>query len=370
MTTTTTCCGSTTTCTTQTVLRPRFYPKQIVTPDDLTLMQDYFRARMRWHNLMMHGWGVACGALVCPSPSTDGSGPLPWTVIVRRGYVLGPCGDEIIIDCDRSIDLRTSGVTGVTGDACVEPVDPWCSDVYKPNQPQKLYIAIRYKEVMTRPVRVQPYGCGCDDSRCEYSRWRDGYEIGVLTACPCPPAGTPPVFTNVPTGSTPVCPCSPETSWVGLTEVDVDGDGNITGIDNCSCRRLVVSFGNFWWSCTGAQEINISQNPAAFTIAQGKGAQLQFSATNLQMSATPDLGTDISISALTVDTTKGTIAFAATAAANATLGSRTLTIRNGDCTWGTLTDAVSIVAATAGTTTKTAPAKKTAADKTTGSNGG
>ena len=105
-TTTTQCCDSTTTCTTESVLRPRFFARQIITPDDLTLMQDYFRSRMRWHNLMMHGWGVACGALVCPAPATDGTGTLPWTVIVRRGYAIGPCGDEIILDCDRTVDLR------------------------------------------------------------------------------------------------------------------------------------------------------------------------------------------------------------------------------------------------------------------------
>jgi hypothetical protein len=367
MTTTTSCCGSTTTCTTESVLRPRFFPRQINTPDDLTLMQDYFRSRLRWHNRIMHGWGVVCGALVCPAPSPDGSGPLPWTVIVRTGYALGPCGDDIIIDCDRTIDLRTSGVTGVTGEACVEPVDPWCTEVYQPDRPRKVYIAVRYKEVMTRPVRVQPFGCGCDDSRCEYSRWRDGYEIGVLTACPCPPTDPPPVFVDLPTGPTPACPCRPETNWVGLAEVDVNADGFVTTIDNCSCRRLVVSFGRFWWECQGEQAITFDPNQSN-TIAQGKSVDLQFTAKNLQASATPDLGSDISISKLAVDTTKGTIAFTATASANSALGSRTLTVRNGDCTWGTLPDAIEIVAPTAAV--KTAAPKKTPADKSTRSNGG
>jgi hypothetical protein len=261
-------------------------------------------------------------------------------------------------------------VTGVTGDACVEPVDPWCSDVYNPNQPQKLFIAIRYKEVMTRPVRVQPYGCGCDDSRCEYSRWRDGYEIGVLTACPCLPIDTPPWFTDVPTRSTPVCPCAPETPWVGLAEVDMDGDGIITGINNCSCRRLVVSFGNFWWSCMGEQDIKITPNVTMATIARGKSGKLQYSGTNLQMSATPDLGADIAISGLSVDTTKGTIAFTATPAWSAEPTTRTLIIRNGDCTWGTLPGALNVIPAATAATNKTTPAKKNVADKTTGSTGG
>jgi hypothetical protein len=365
MATKTQCCDSTTNCTTESLLRPRFFPRQIITPDDLTLMQDYFRSRMRWHNRSMHGWGVVCGALVCPVPSTDGSGPQPWTVIVRPGYVLGPCGDEIILDCDRTIDLRTAGVTGVTGDACVESVDPWCTDVYQPNRERTLYIAVRYKEVMTRPVRVQPYGCGCDDSRCEYSRWRDGYEIGVLTACPCPPTGTPPDITQVPAGPTPQCPCTPETSWVGLAQVDVDAQGNITAIDNCSCRRLVASFGNFWWACHDGPAITFDPSQQKFTVPQGSSDSLTFTAGNLKPSATPDLGSDISISQLAVN--RKTISFTAMASPDSPLGPRTLIIRNNDCTWGALPDAIEIVPQSQG---KTGGTRKIVPGKTSGTTDG
>ena len=47
--------------------RPRYYSRQLVTPDDLTLEQDYFRAKLRRHNRIMHGWGVVCGARVVAS---------------------------------------------------------------------------------------------------------------------------------------------------------------------------------------------------------------------------------------------------------------------------------------------------------------
>jgi len=257
-------------------------------------MQDYFRSRMRWHNLMMHGWGVACGALVCPAPATDGTGTLPWTVIVRRGYAIGPCGDEIILDCDRTVDLRTSGVTGVTGDACVEPVDPWCSEVYTSKQPKKVWIAVRYKEVMTRPVRVQPHGCGCDDSHCEYSRWRDGYEIGVLNSCPCLAPENGPDFSKLGQGFIPTCPCAPETTWVGLAEVSVNSDGTILSIDNCSCRRLVISFGNFWWKCSGDRQPTLEPLKDKLPpLQQGAAAvKLVFKGSGIQPTARPDLGKD------------------------------------------------------------------------------
>ena len=185
MASTTTCCDTSTTsaCTTESVLRPRssaadhhagrsdahagLLPREdaLAQPDDARLGRRVRRAGL-----------PGAGAGRQRTAAVDRDRP--------KGYAIGPCGDEIILDCDRTVDLRTSGVTGVAGDACVEPIDPWCSDVYNPNQPRTLFIAVRFKEVMTRPVRVQPHGCGCDDLRCESSRWRDGYDIGVLTKCP------------------------------------------------------------------------------------------------------------------------------------------------------------------------------------------
>jgi len=243
---------------------PRYYPRQLITPDDLTLEQNYFRDRMRRHNRLLHGWGVVCGALVCPVPTpalSDSTSPfVPWQVQVQKGYILGPYGDEIILDCPRTVDLRTSGVSGVTGDPCVDAVDPWCSQVFTLPETSTLFIAVKYKQCMTRPVRVQPVGCGCSDSSCEYSRWHDGYEIGVLQECPpCsdstvkPTAGYnnqgEPAFELLAQGDIPDCPdchCGP---WVGLAEVILNPDGTIKKINNCSCRRLVMSFNQFWWLC-------------------------------------------------------------------------------------------------------------------------
>ena len=71
--------------------RPRYFPRQLITPDDMNLAQDYVRNRMRRHNRLLHGWGVVCGAIVQP-------GKDPWTVVISPGFVLGPYGDEISID--------------------------------------------------------------------------------------------------------------------------------------------------------------------------------------------------------------------------------------------------------------------------------
>ncbi len=48
----------------------------------------------------------------------------------------------------------------------------------------RAYIAVRYAECYSRPVRVHPAGCGCDETGCEYSRIRDTFEIKVLWNLP------------------------------------------------------------------------------------------------------------------------------------------------------------------------------------------
>src|SRR5215211_7302343 len=37
--------------------QPRYFPRQVVTADDLTADQEYFRERLRRHNRMLHGCG-------------------------------------------------------------------------------------------------------------------------------------------------------------------------------------------------------------------------------------------------------------------------------------------------------------------------
>jgi hypothetical protein len=289
----TNCCGgtsTTTTCDSTIAELPRYYPRQLITPDDLTLEQNYFRDRMRRHNRLLHGWGVVCGAQVCAATTTNSDGSTsftPWQVKVQTGYILGPYGDEIIIDCCRTVDLRTSGVSGVTGQPCVDAPDPWCSQVVTTSTNTTFYIGVQYKQCMMRPVRVQPVGCGCNDNTCEYSRWHDGYEIGVLTTQPCQCTGTNLIaslqeLSVSPLPTCPDCSCGP---WVCLATITVsaDGLGTIQSIDNCTCRRMVLSLSSFCWvpqcasvtSVTGAQtppQVLNNATPVTITV-NGSGFQ-------------------------------------------------------------------------------------------------
>jgi len=241
----------------------RFFPRQIVTDGDLTLEHQFWRDKFRRHNRFLHGWGVVCGAKVCLPSTCDGLSIEPWKVTIEPGYILGPCGDEIVIDQPQIIDLRKRGAVKTTGESCGEVSDPWCSDVYVSTAPTRIYVAVRYKEVLCRPVRIQPIGCGCDDTPCEYSRIRDGYEVGFL--CDCPDSQKPRnehrngnLHTNkdekYANYRIPDCTC-PTDSWVVLAAVDLDDKGTIISIDNCACRRLVKSLASEVLHCRRCPDV-------------------------------------------------------------------------------------------------------------------
>jgi hypothetical protein len=164
------CCG-------EPLDRVRYFPRQLLTADDMRCEQEYFREKMRRHNRYLHGWGVVCGCTV--EAVTDAKSP---TVRVCPGYVVGPQGDEICID--RCIDVELK--TGASGQPCSVrwPCPPVGDVPAVRNDEATVYIAVRYAECATRPVRVHPGGCGCDETGCEYSRVRDSCEIKVLWSLP------------------------------------------------------------------------------------------------------------------------------------------------------------------------------------------
>lgn len=277
-----------------------------------------------------------------------------WKVKVTMGYILGPYGDEILIDCERTVDLRTNGVTGVTGEPCVEAPDPWCSEVFVPREENgSRFLAVKYKEIMTRPVRVQPVGCGCDETACEYSRWRDGYEIKILNECPeshkHPPMPTP-ELDKVFDGSLRECPPCPKEPWVVLAEIELGDDGAIKKIDNCSYRRLVISFGHFWWQCevefitiTGLGS-NGEQHNATTPIsvkASDADRNIKVTGTNLMNGVKVEFGSGVTVKGVNVT---GVSELTATIdIASDADGSRSMTVINPDCSSATLPNAIEIL---------------------------
>lgn len=164
------CCG-------EPIERMRYFPRQLLTADDMRAEQEYFREKARRHNRYLHGWGVVCGCDVQGVPTAKSP-----QVRVCPGYVVGPQGDEIWIDRCIEIDLKT----GAADQPCSVPCPcPPLGEVPKViDERATVYVAVRYAECLSRPVRVHPAGCGCDETGCEYSRVRDSYEVKVLWQLP------------------------------------------------------------------------------------------------------------------------------------------------------------------------------------------
>jgi len=214
--------------------RVRFFQRQLLSVADMVTEQDYIRQKLRRHNRFLHGWGVVCGLEVTPQPTSEA----PWRVEITAGYALGPYGDEVYVGESVFLDLAQCGPDAITS-PCEPDVLEGPSDV----SGGTIYVAIKYAECVTQPVRAMPAGCACDDVACEYSRIRDSFELSCLTEMP--PATAPPLLCDLIAENTvPPCPPCPEEPWVVLASVTLPAPGvavDVGDIDNLSVRRQLYS---------------------------------------------------------------------------------------------------------------------------------
>lgn len=216
--------------------RVRYFPRQLITADDMRAEQEYFREKARRHNRYLHGWGVVCG---CDVQLVEGS---PWTVRVCPGYAVAPQGDEINIDQFIDVPLNT----GPQSQPCTVrwPCPPNGSAVASEGGSITVYVAVRYAECFSRPVSVHPAGCGCDETGCEYSRIRDSFEVKVLLALPqshlrakqhdeawcATVANAAPELLKTHLYPVPPCPECFDEPWVVLTSITIDpGSSSASG---------------------------------------------------------------------------------------------------------------------------------------------
>ena len=215
--------------------RLRYFSRQLLTADDMRTEQEYFREKQRRHNRLLHGAGTVCGLEVMADPEAG-----PMAVKICPGYALGPLGDEIYAAEPVSLDLVQ----------CARPAPAPCTPAEA--QPAMtagsfdVYVQIRYVELLTRPTRTLPAGCGCDETACEYSRIRDGFEVRCVrnlsagstehSLCEIEKKGPKPP---------PCLPC-PDDPWLVLAKVQLtrDSGGAVTmgngAIDN-TVRRMIYA---------------------------------------------------------------------------------------------------------------------------------
>lgn len=206
--------------------RVNYFPRQLLTAEDMITDQDYFRQKMRRHNRFLHGWGVVCGLEVTAAPTDDA----PWLVKIGSGYALGPYGDEIYVGEAQTLDLAHC-LSTEGSDPC-EPSEP--ADAAG----QRLYVAIKYAECFASPVLAMPAGCGCEESACEYSRIRDSFKICCLDHLP--PSHKPPLICDlISKGGLPPCPPCPDDPWVVLAQVDLPASSG-TEVSNNMINNIIV----------------------------------------------------------------------------------------------------------------------------------
>jgi len=154
--------------------RPRFFAGQLLTEEDLNRLDQYIVAKQKLHNRYLHGWGVVCGLNVVCDGCDSGS------VMVRPGYALSPCGEDVIVCADTRVPIcdlisqcrevpkpDCNAPTPVTG--CDEAVQQWV-------------LAICYAETPSRgvvPLRSSP-GCECE---CGGGCGCGGTESGAKGGC-------------------------------------------------------------------------------------------------------------------------------------------------------------------------------------------
>ncbi len=220
--------------------RVKYFPRQLLTADDMEADQAFVRDKLRRHNFYMHGWGTVCGLEVSAADSEE----FPWQVKIGKGYALGPYGHEIYISEPVILDLALCGPGSVT-----DPCDPDFVRTPGSATGEQLFIAIKYAECLAKPVRAMPTDCACEEEACEYSRIRDSFQIECLTELPPshePPPGT--MLCDLVEGKQlPACPPCPAEPWVVLAQVNLPTSPSVSiensNIDNFNFRRQIFSTG-------------------------------------------------------------------------------------------------------------------------------
>ncbi|HEY6176597.1 MAG TPA: hypothetical protein VIX73_19210, partial [Kofleriaceae bacterium] len=190
--------------------RPRFFAGQLLTEDDLDLLESYVVEKNRLHNRSFFGEGVVCGLMVTCDPCGGGR------VTVQSGYALDCCGNDIVVPCAVSLDVnalvrrlrieRTGGID--CGDPCTEekakaqtkpaattgtttgttPATGLATGVniiHRTNEteappplpPAEYCLYVRYCEQSTDPISPYATDDPCGAQACEPTRIREGYSF-------------------------------------------------------------------------------------------------------------------------------------------------------------------------------------------------
>ena len=143
-----------------TLCRPRFFAGQLLSEEDLNRLDRYMTEKNRLHNRHIHGSGVACGlevtCTVCSTENDRGK------VIVKPGYALSPCGNDIVVPKAETVDICT------LIQRCRPPEDECFSPSYEENcedAEEDWILAVCYKEQTAREMVALRATSNCTEGK-------------------------------------------------------------------------------------------------------------------------------------------------------------------------------------------------------------
>jgi hypothetical protein len=239
-------------------VRMRYYFGQRLGVSDFFDEQSYHEGKRRLLNRRLHGHGVLCGLaaerFVFPQNAPPGT---PSTVLrVSRGMALDPCGREIIVGADQCVDVNAWFLANKDR----PELEGW----EESEEPNRLWVGLRYAECPSDPAPAPRDPCGCDAGGCEFGRIRESFELklltesehvacsnlsfplnsalrerlGALAAAPSSCADYSAAVSELVSGA---CPDPPPDPWLCLAVLEVDIEsgqvGDITLVDNAIAER-------------------------------------------------------------------------------------------------------------------------------------
>jgi hypothetical protein len=153
--------------------RPRFFAGQLLTEDDLNRLERYVIDKNRLHNRYLFGSGVACGLEVVCTVCDDGS---RGKVVVKPGYALSPCGNDIVVCRTEAVDVcdlinRCRPQTDeclqphAGGVECIDAAEDWVLAICYDEKPSRGITALRGAgAAATCKCGCSCGGCGCGGS--------------------------------------------------------------------------------------------------------------------------------------------------------------------------------------------------------------
>jgi hypothetical protein len=149
--------------------RPRFFAGQLLTEDDLNRLEQYVVDKGKLRNRYLFGSGVACGLeVVCAVCDADANRK----VVVKPGYALSPCGNDIVVCRQETVDMceLISRCRPPQADECLDPnaaavlecvdaAEDWVLAVCSDEQPSRGVTALRGSGAT--PTCKCGGNCGC-----------------------------------------------------------------------------------------------------------------------------------------------------------------------------------------------------------------